>query len=181
MLLRESYREGGKVRTRTLANLSDWPDAKVEALRRVLKGAIAGLGITYPVAVDNDYTIWRAFENEYWPAHYFIDAQGRVRYQHFGEGDYDHSEHGIQQLLAEAAHHRQHDDQRRHAQRHADQGEDGDEGNEALALTGREITPGKPALDGGRAFTHGAGPPPDRGVTPWPPDRARRAARTPAP
>jgi hypothetical protein len=64
--------------------------------------AIADLGITYPVAVDNDYKIWRAFENEYWPAHYFIDAQGRVRYQHFGEGDYDHSEHVIQQLLAEA-------------------------------------------------------------------------------
>ena len=46
--------------------------------------------------------IWRAFENEYWPAHYFIDAQGRVRHHHFGEGEYDKSERVIQQLLAEA-------------------------------------------------------------------------------
>jgi cytochrome c biogenesis protein CcdA/thiol-disulfide isomerase/thioredoxin len=64
--------------------------------------AIANLHITYPVAIDNDYAIWRAFENHYWPAHYFIDAQGRVRYHHFGEGNYDHSERVIQQLLKEA-------------------------------------------------------------------------------
>lgn len=64
--------------------------------------AISDLGITYPVAVDNDYAIWRAFQNRYWPAHYFIDAQGNVRYHHFGEGDYDGSERVIQQLLAEA-------------------------------------------------------------------------------
>jgi thiol-disulfide isomerase/thioredoxin len=67
-----------------------------------VKRAIADLHIGYPVAIDNDYAIWRAFENEYWPAHYFIDAQGRVRYHHFGEGDYDHSERVIQLLLAEA-------------------------------------------------------------------------------
>ena len=59
------------------------------------------LKITYPVAVDNDYAIWRAFDNQYWPAHYFIDAQGRIRFHHFGEGDYDDSERVIQQLLAE--------------------------------------------------------------------------------
>ncbi len=64
--------------------------------------AISDLGITYPVAVDNDYAIWRAFDNEYWPAHYFIDAKGQVRHHHFGEGDYDQSERIIQQLLAEA-------------------------------------------------------------------------------
>ena len=58
--------------------------------------------ITYPVAIDNDYAIWRAFNNQYWPAHYFIDAQGRIRHHHFGEGDYDESERVIQQLLAEA-------------------------------------------------------------------------------
>ena len=46
----------------------------------------------YPVAVDNDYAIWRAFGNQYWPAHYFVDAQGRIRHHHFGEGDYDESE-----------------------------------------------------------------------------------------
>ncbi len=67
-----------------------------------VKKAVADLRITYPVAIDNDYAIWRAFQNEYWPAHYFIDAQGRIRHHHFGEGDYDGSEQVIQQLLAEA-------------------------------------------------------------------------------
>jgi len=67
-----------------------------------VKRAITELKINYPVAIDNDYAIWRAFENEYWPAHYFIDAQGHVRYHHFGEGDYDQSERVIQPLLAEA-------------------------------------------------------------------------------
>jgi thiol-disulfide isomerase/thioredoxin len=64
--------------------------------------AVKDLKIDYPVAVDNDYAIWRAFGNEYWPAHYFIDGQGRIRYHHFGEGEYDESEKVIQQLLAEA-------------------------------------------------------------------------------
>ncbi|WP_267548939.1 cytochrome c biogenesis protein DipZ [Rhizobium rhizogenes] len=67
-----------------------------------VKKAIADIGITYPVAIDNNYAIWRAFDNEYWPAHYFIDAKGQVRHHHFGEGDYDQSERVIQQLLAEA-------------------------------------------------------------------------------
>lgn len=67
-----------------------------------VKRAVADLGITYPVAVDNNYAIWRAFNNEYWPAHYFIDANGNVRHHHFGEGSYDRSERVIQQLLAEA-------------------------------------------------------------------------------
>jgi cytochrome c biogenesis protein CcdA/thiol-disulfide isomerase/thioredoxin len=67
-----------------------------------IKNAIATLKIGYPVAVDNDYKIWRAFENEYWPAHYFIDAKGQIRHHHFGEGEYDESEKVIQQLLAEA-------------------------------------------------------------------------------
>jgi thiol-disulfide isomerase/thioredoxin len=69
-----------------------------------VRKAIADLKINYPVAIDNNYTIWRAFENEYWPAHYFIDAQGHIRHEHFGEGDYDQSERVIQQLLAEAGH-----------------------------------------------------------------------------
>ncbi len=64
--------------------------------------AMQRLGITYPVAIDNDYAIWRAFNNQYWPAHYFIDAQGRVRFHHFGEGEYARSERVIQQLLKEA-------------------------------------------------------------------------------
>ncbi|QKZ05013.1 cytochrome c biogenesis protein DipZ [Pseudomonas eucalypticola] len=66
--------------------------------------AMKKLGVTYPVAIDNDYTLWRAFDNEYWPAHYFVDTQGRIRYHHFGEGDYDQSERVIQQLLREAGH-----------------------------------------------------------------------------
>jgi Thioredoxin like C-terminal domain/AhpC/TSA family len=67
-----------------------------------IRTAIADLKITYPVAVDNEYKIWRAFDNEYWPAHYFIDAQGQIRYHHFGEGEYDESERVIQRLLTEA-------------------------------------------------------------------------------
>ncbi|MFL6729454.1 MAG: cytochrome c biogenesis protein DipZ [Sphingomicrobium sp.] len=66
--------------------------------------AIADLGIRYPVALDNQYRLWRALDNHYWPAHYFVDAQGRVRYHHFGEGEYAMSERVIRQLLAEAGH-----------------------------------------------------------------------------
>ena len=64
--------------------------------------AIADLGIRYPVALDNQYKLWRALDNHYWPAHYFVDAQGRIRYHHFGEGEYAMSERVIRQLLAEA-------------------------------------------------------------------------------
>ena len=69
-----------------------------------VKKAVHDLGIDYPVAIDNGYTIWRAFGNEYWPAHYFVDAQGRIRHHHFGEGEYAQSERAIQSLLAEAGH-----------------------------------------------------------------------------
>ncbi len=69
-----------------------------------VRKAVADLKIDYPVAVDNDYALWRAFGNQYWPAHYFIDAQGRIRHHHFGEGDYEESEQVIRQLLAEAGH-----------------------------------------------------------------------------
>ncbi len=64
--------------------------------------AVKDLGVTYPVALDNDYAIWKGFNNEYWPAHYFIDTQGRIRHHHFGEGEYDQSEDVIRQLLTEA-------------------------------------------------------------------------------
>jgi hypothetical protein len=64
--------------------------------------AVADAGIDYPVAVDNDYGVWTAFANHYWPALYFADAQGRIRHHHFGEGEYRQSEMVIQQLLAEA-------------------------------------------------------------------------------
>jgi len=69
-----------------------------------VKKAVADLKVDYPVAIDNNYAIWRAFKNQYWPAHYFIDAEGRIRHHHYGEGEYDNSERVIQQLLAEAGH-----------------------------------------------------------------------------
>ncbi|AIF47424.1 cytochrome c biogenesis protein DipZ [Dyella japonica] len=64
--------------------------------------AIKDLGVDYPVALDNDYAIWKGFNNEYWPAHYFIDTQGHIRHHHFGEGEYEQSEDVIRQLLTEA-------------------------------------------------------------------------------
>jgi cytochrome c biogenesis protein CcdA/thiol-disulfide isomerase/thioredoxin len=67
--------------------------------------AIAREGIRYPVVQDNDMGTWNAYGNEYWPAHYFVDARGHVRYAHFGEGDYGHSEAVIRELLREAGRH----------------------------------------------------------------------------
>jgi thiol-disulfide isomerase/thioredoxin len=65
--------------------------------------AVQKFRITYPIALDSKRAIWDAFHNEYWPAHYFIDAKGKVRFEHFGEGNYDQSEHWIQELLQERA------------------------------------------------------------------------------
>ena len=67
-----------------------------------VRRAVRGMGLEYPVVIDNDYSIWRAFNNHYWPALYFIDARGRMREHHFGEGEYEQSEKVIQRLLAEA-------------------------------------------------------------------------------
>jgi len=67
-----------------------------------VRNAVDNLQIKYPVAIDDSYAIWRSFSNQYWPAHYFIDAQGQIRHHHFGEGDYAESERVIQRLLAEA-------------------------------------------------------------------------------
>ena len=66
-----------------------------------VRRAMQQMKIELPIAIDNDYSIWRAFNNQYWPALYFIDVAGRVRRHHFGEGDYDRSEVAIQRLLAE--------------------------------------------------------------------------------
>jgi thiol-disulfide isomerase/thioredoxin len=66
--------------------------------------AVQDYHITFPVVMDSDFAIWHAFDNEYWPAFYFIDAQGRIRYHQFGEEGYAKSERVIQQLLAEAGH-----------------------------------------------------------------------------
>ena len=73
-------------------------EKNIDNVRREAKA----LRVDYPVAVDSEYVIWRAFNNNYWPAQYFIDAQGRVRHTHFGEGSYDQSEMVIQRLLMEA-------------------------------------------------------------------------------
>ena len=67
-----------------------------------VRRAVQEMGISYPVATDNNYAVWLAFSNHYWPALYFADAQGRIRHHHFGEGEYAQSEMVIQQLLAEA-------------------------------------------------------------------------------
>ena len=66
--------------------------------------AVRDLGVRYPVALDNQYRLWNALHNQYWPAHYFVDAQGRIRYFHHGEGEYAMSERVIRQLLADAGH-----------------------------------------------------------------------------
>jgi cytochrome c biogenesis protein CcdA/thiol-disulfide isomerase/thioredoxin len=78
------------------------PEFAFEKNPRNVADAIESLGIGYPVAMDNDYAIWRAFDNRYWPAHYFVDAEGRIRYHHFGEGEYARSEDVIRRLLVEA-------------------------------------------------------------------------------
>jgi cytochrome c biogenesis protein CcdA/thiol-disulfide isomerase/thioredoxin len=67
--------------------------------------AVKDLKVDFPVAIDDNYKIWRAFNNQYWPADYFVDAQGRIRAHHFGEGDYAGSEQVIRQLLTEAGAH----------------------------------------------------------------------------
>lgn len=64
--------------------------------------AARDLGLTFPIAIDNDFAVWKSFSNGYWPAHYFVDAQGRIRFHHIGEGEYERSEQVIQQLLEEA-------------------------------------------------------------------------------
>jgi thiol-disulfide isomerase/thioredoxin len=67
-----------------------------------IRRALQEVRVGYPVAIDNDYAVWTAFDNHYWPALYFADAQGRIRHHHFGEGEYQQSEMVIQQLLTEA-------------------------------------------------------------------------------
>src|SRR6202453_1337342 len=64
--------------------------------------ALTSIRVGYPVAIDNDYAIWQAFDNHYWPALYFADSRGNIRHHHFGGGEYQQSEMVIQQLLTEA-------------------------------------------------------------------------------
>jgi thiol-disulfide isomerase/thioredoxin len=74
-----------------------------------VRRAVQDLRVGYPVAIDSDYSVWRAFGNHYWPALYFADAQGRIRHHHFGEGEYQQSEMIIQQLMTEAGSGTSHD------------------------------------------------------------------------
>jgi cytochrome c biogenesis protein CcdA/thiol-disulfide isomerase/thioredoxin len=78
------------------------PEFAFEKQPANVRRATKDLGVGFPVAVDSNYAIWRAFDNQYWPALYFVDAQGRIRHHQFGEGKYAQSEQVIQQLLAEA-------------------------------------------------------------------------------
>jgi thiol-disulfide isomerase/thioredoxin len=75
------------------------PEFGFERERANVENAVRELSVAYPVAIDSNHRIWDAFNNEYWPADYFIDGKGQIRYHHFGEGDYAESEHVIQDLL----------------------------------------------------------------------------------
>jgi thiol-disulfide isomerase/thioredoxin len=77
------------------------PEFDFEKQSPNVQKAVQKFGVTYPIALDSNRAIWDAFHNEYWQAHYFIDARGKVRFEHFGEGNYDQSEHWIQLLLQE--------------------------------------------------------------------------------
>ena len=103
---------------RTLPYLRDWwskyqdkglviigvhaPEFEFEKDPENVRKAIADFKLTYPIVQDNDFSTWRAYNNHYWPAKYFIDKEGYIRYTHFGEGEYDKSEQVIQELLNEA-------------------------------------------------------------------------------
>ena len=93
----------GKYKDRGLVVLGvHTPEFEFEKDVDNVRRAVRVMEIAYPIALDNDYAVWRAFRNHSWPALYFVDAQGRVRHHHFGEGEYERSETVIQQLLAEA-------------------------------------------------------------------------------
>ena len=77
------------------------PEFSFETERVNVENAVRDYSVTYPVAIDSNHKVWEAFSNEYWPADYFIDGKGRIRYHHFGEGDYGKSERIIQELLKE--------------------------------------------------------------------------------
>jgi thiol-disulfide isomerase/thioredoxin len=93
----ERYRDDGVVVVGV--HTPEFPfEGNVENVRR----AVSAMRIDHPVALDTDYAVWRAFNNHYWPALYIADAEGRIRYHHFGEGAYDECERVIQRLLREA-------------------------------------------------------------------------------
>ena len=77
------------------------PEFPFEKKRANVETAVHDLKVAYPIAIDSDYGIWQAFNNQYWPAEYLIDGKGRIRYHHFGEGEYAETEREIQKLLKE--------------------------------------------------------------------------------
>ena len=79
------------------------PEFSFEHEVDLVRRAIADRDIDYPVAIDNDYAIWSAFDNHYWPALYFVDREGVIRDQHFGEGRYEQSERVIQRAAGRRA------------------------------------------------------------------------------
>jgi thiol-disulfide isomerase/thioredoxin len=93
----EKYREHGVVVIGVHT-----PEFSFEHDLENVRRAAQDMRVAYPIAIDNDYAIWDAFNNHYWPALYLVDAQGRIRYHQFGEGAYEQSEMILQQLLAEA-------------------------------------------------------------------------------
>ena len=95
----DTYREHGLVVIGVHA-----PEFAFERDPDNVRRAVTELAVRYPVAIDDDYAIWRGFNNQYWPAHYFIDTSGQIRAHHFGEGDYAESETVIRELLTEAGH-----------------------------------------------------------------------------
>jgi hypothetical protein len=92
----EAYRDDGLV----IVGVHT-PEFAFEREADNVRRAVSHLGIEYPVALDPDYGTWQAWSNRYWPAKYFVDRRGHLRYAHFGEGDYEESERVIRQLLAE--------------------------------------------------------------------------------
>ena len=93
----EKYKEQGLVVAGV--HSPEFPFEKnIDNIRRAAKN----MNVEYPIAVDSDHAIWRDFNNEYWPALYFVDVKGRIRHHNFGEGDYERSEAILQQLLVEA-------------------------------------------------------------------------------
>jgi len=79
------------------------PELDEEKPAANVQAAVKRLGVVYPVALDGDYKIWQSFHNEYWPAVYIVDANGRIRYYHAGEGDYDGQDRAVASLLAETS------------------------------------------------------------------------------
>src|SRR5258708_1801684 len=77
------------------------PELARERVPGNVADAVSRLGVTYPVALDANYTVWRAFRNEYWPSVYIADRKGRIRFHHFGEGRYDDEDRIVAQLLSE--------------------------------------------------------------------------------